>query len=1120
MKKIVDILVIVMFLMSSINITATEVSAADSQGSCAVDSDCSGTDCGIAQCQNIIDGFGTCGLVPMQAGTFCGSAPQACEVQAVCDGVLTACPEKALQPDTFICNSAAGACEKPSFCTGSSGECPAKAFEPNTTVCRPAAGTCDLPDLCTGRNASCPVDAFKPLGEVCSLGLFCSVNDACDGLGQCVGTSRNCSDSISCTVDSCDEVSDACIYSPDSSLCSDGLYCNGAEVCDAALGCQNAIAVDCSYLNKPVIASCSSIPDGNSFTYDSAQAVFATCDDNVDQCTVAEQIFSHACDSLQCGAECDSGNACSDKCIGSVFASSGSCSAGCICEFASQIDCSGLSGWFDTTNLTWIKDTACTEKQQKMQEWRDYSCSVQGCVFNITNTQWVDTNNTRDITDSTPCDDGLFCTVGDICSAGLCVGSEMDCTAEDKSVSTCSYVPDNLPVTFDSYSFTSACDEDADICTAAPADWQAQITHACDTLKCGAECDASTLCPSHCEGAVYYAGTCDSSCECNFAQQNCDSLDNWYNSADPVWVSSGDCTEKELQPKEYRDYSCADASGCTYTITNTSQVDTGNTRNKENGVSCEDSLFCTVGDACQEGQCMRNPRDCTANDILVAECNYNPDNIPGTADLFMFTSACDEDLDVCTQAPGNWQDSILHVCDMVDCGAECELSEDCAPKCIGDSYYFSGSCGSECSCSYQTKNCNLDGWYDTANTRWESSGECTEKEQKEQERRDYRCEVTGCAYNVTSTRWVDLGGARNKENGLSCEDGQFCTTGDSCLEGICQVGSVQKDCSANSVNVAECDYIPDSIAATFDSFSFTSACDEESDQCTMPPADWQSQITHTCDKLVCGAECVNDIECVQTKCVGDSYYTSGACSNQCSCSYNIQNCNDMDGWYATGETQWVPDGQCAEKEQLKKDFRDFTCSVDLGCAYNVTDSQFFDTNVTRNRVDGLACDDGSLCTTGDSCSQGLCAGTPKVCTDDVACTADSCDQETGECVFTPDNAVCDNGLYCDGAEACDVVAGCVPGAAIDCSMNNLPAINTCNNVPDNNPLTLDLADAFVSSCVEDTDSCATVGPVVASSCSISSCGAECESDVNCGQKCAGDTFYFTGSCNEFCTCSY
>jgi hypothetical protein len=46
---------------------------------------------------------------------------------------------------------------------------------------------------------------------------------------------------VSCTIDACDETSDACDAAPDDSACNNGLFCDGAETCDAINDCQAGI---------------------------------------------------------------------------------------------------------------------------------------------------------------------------------------------------------------------------------------------------------------------------------------------------------------------------------------------------------------------------------------------------------------------------------------------------------------------------------------------------------------------------------------------------------------------------------------------------------------------------------------------------------------------------------------------------------------------------------------------------------------------------------------------------------------------------------------------------------------------------------------------------------------
>ncbi len=66
------------------------------------------------------------------------------------------------------------------------------------------------------------------------------------------------------------------------------------------------------------------------------------------------------------------------------------------------------------------------------------------------------------------------------------------------------------------------------------------------------------------------------------------------------------------------------------------------------------------------------------------------------------------------------------------------------------------------------------------------------------------------------------------------------------------------------------------------------------------------------------------------------------------------------------------------------------------------------------------------------------------CDDSVGCTVDVCNQATNTCVNTPKDALCDNGIWCDGAETCDAVAGCQEGTAPDCDDGVACTVDGCN----------------------------------------------------------------------------
>jgi hypothetical protein len=74
---------------------------------------------------------------------------------------------------------------------------------------------------------------FEPQGTPCPDGDLCNGNETCSAFGQCVpGTHLVCDDNNVCTTDSCLPAS-GCHQEnkPNGFSCSDGLYCNGQEIC-------------------------------------------------------------------------------------------------------------------------------------------------------------------------------------------------------------------------------------------------------------------------------------------------------------------------------------------------------------------------------------------------------------------------------------------------------------------------------------------------------------------------------------------------------------------------------------------------------------------------------------------------------------------------------------------------------------------------------------------------------------------------------------------------------------------------------------------------------------------------------------------------------------------------
>ena len=166
-----------------------------------------------------------------------------------CSGIDDTCIDEYRTPGS-ICRADTGQCDVAEACDGVSSACPADAFEPNSVLCVGSSNgaTCDNDpgDRCSGVDTSC-VDAFQANTFPCigsSTGSQCD-DDAGD---HCSGTDALCVDgfqpnSVACTGSSqsgvCDDdAGDRC--SGVDTTCNDA-YQSNTIVCRAAAGVCDAV---------------------------------------------------------------------------------------------------------------------------------------------------------------------------------------------------------------------------------------------------------------------------------------------------------------------------------------------------------------------------------------------------------------------------------------------------------------------------------------------------------------------------------------------------------------------------------------------------------------------------------------------------------------------------------------------------------------------------------------------------------------------------------------------------------------------------------------------------------------------------------------------------------------
>lgn len=231
--------------------------------------------------------------------------------------------------------------------------------------------------------------------------------------------------------------------------------------------------------------------------------------------------------------------------------------------------------------------------------------------------------------DGESCEDGLFCTVGDICNLGTCSGTPRDC--EEGNLCT-----------------TDLCDEHNDMCIHAAKDCH-------DLNECTADsCDPATGVCEHrlkdcADQNLCTVDWCDSATgECHNDPVDCDD-DNacTQDSCNPddglcrnLWISCGDgdpCTAD----------SCDPATGCLH---DPIPGCTGCDEDED----CTDATRCTV-DRCVNGVCVHEPVDCNDNkactldscDPVSGDCVHEliPDAKEGPAGHGTCTDGVDNDCD-------------------------------------------------------------------------------------------------------------------------------------------------------------------------------------------------------------------------------------------------------------------------------------------------------------------------------------------------------------------------------------------------------------------------------------------------------------------------------------------
>ena len=256
-------------------------------------------------------------------------------------------------------------------------------------------------DACDAKTGSCDHVAAGN-GDACDDGNPCTDADKCKA-GACKGTGKDCADADPCTVDTCDGQTKSCSHTPatDGSKCADGDSCTVASVCTAGK-CAGKPKV-CDDSNSCTKDACN--PADGKCTH-TADANGAVCDDG-DPCSSGDKCAAGACVGQKI---CDDNNPCTiDGCDAKTGACShkaapdgGACDDGDKCSTADACKAGKCAGLVNTCN----DGEPCTKDL----------CNASTGACSHTN-----------LANNAACDDGNACTGGEKCTAGKCGGGDEIC---------------------------------------------------------------------------------------------------------------------------------------------------------------------------------------------------------------------------------------------------------------------------------------------------------------------------------------------------------------------------------------------------------------------------------------------------------------------------------------------------------------------------------------------------------------------------------------------------------------------------------------------------------------------------------------------------------------------
>ncbi|RLB58495.1 MAG: hypothetical protein DRI34_04625, partial [Deltaproteobacteria bacterium] len=440
--------------------------------------------------------------------------------------------------------------------------------------------------------------------------------------------------------------------------------------------------------------------------------------------------------------------------------------------------------------------------------------------------------------------------------------------------------------------------------------------------------------------------------------------------------------------------------------------------NKPDGTSCDDGDACTQTDTCQSGTCTgADPVVCTALDQCHEAGTCNPATGTCSNPVKPDDTPCD-DGDLCTQTDtcqsGSCTGSDPVVCTALD---QCHEAGTCNPatgECSNPNKADGTACDDGDACTL-TDTCQ--------------SGTCTGADPVVCTALD-QCHDAGTCNPSTG-----VCSNPSKPDGTSCDDGNNCSSTDTCQSGICTAGATDKDSDGDSYLDGACpggDDCDDGAplvnpGATEGPYGDATCSDSADNDC-----DTAIDMADTdCMQCLDNGDCDDGNVCTNDQCIG------GVCQNNPVADGT--SCDDGD---LCTQTDTCQSGTCTGSNPVVCTALDQchvagTCNPGTGVCSNPT------------KPNGSACDDGDACTQTDTCQGGSCTGSdPVVCTALDQChDIGTCNPATGVCSNPqkPDGTSCDDGDLCTQTDTCQggICTGSDP--VVCTALDQCHDVGTCNS---------------------------------------------------------------------------